>query len=322
MAVTSVRISTTAHGIRPVDPLRDLPAIVELIETGFHEELDPQGWKMLKRMRRAAERSWWTWLTGEGWAPNGFVWVEQGRIVGNLSLRRAHARRPGGSMIGNVVVHPDFQGQGIGRALMEMALKTARSEHGRWVGLEVRADNAVARGLYERLGFRAVGQTEHLLRPAGLPWPDRPMTERWRSSQPADDRIWLALADQIYPQRQADVLEIRTGAYLFGGWEHWLDLWLAGEREGAWLRDEASPQQAVRVRTDRRYRFHSWDLLVHPASGAVGAQAAVARALAATRRFPSWPVVTLADPQPALLAELAALGFRPHRTLVQMVLDL
>jgi GNAT superfamily N-acetyltransferase len=308
-----------------VDPWDDLPAVIDLIELGFRDELDPQGFKMISVMRNMARRHFWTrlfWETPTG--PAGFVWIEKGRLIGNLSLRRAQTRHISGWMIGNVVVHPDFRGRGIGRALMNAALATVEEQNGRWVGLEVRADNEPARHLYESLHFAKVGQTDHWVRPAQLPWPN---LADWPSPAPADSwkaarsdqmRIWLNLADAVYGFQQVEILEVRPQAYSFGEFERTLDLWLQGEREAAWLWGKDTPRLGVVVRTDVRYHFYTWELFVHPQSGEFGVQMAVARALQAMHRRPTWPVITIVPPDPYLRQCLEKLGFQHHRSLIQM----
>ena len=311
------------QGVRPMNPLRDLSAVVTLIELGFSQEMDPQGQKMLARLRRMARYSPVERLIlGAPSSPPGLVWVEDEHVVGNLSLRRAAGGSSQGYLIGNVVVHPDYQGRGIGHALLEAAIETTQKRKGHWIGLEVNANNAVARRLYEQLGFREAGYTEHLLRPANLPWPVVSTTQgAWRKSSPKDGALWTALAAAIYRQLQAQVLEVRRGRYVFGGWERQLTLWSSRQRESAWLQAAETPQLAVRVQTDRRYRFHLWELLAHPLTGGRGSGEVVARALAATRRAPSWPIISMiAATESTLLAVLQELGFRRHRTLLQMIL--
>ncbi len=325
MAITiQVRTGAQARGVRPVDPTRDLPAIVELVALGFEEELDPQGQKMLAEMRRAAQHRTWTAAINGDIDSAGFVWIEGERIVGNLSLRYALPGQTRGQIIGNVVVHPDYRGRGIGRALVEAAIQAVQRQDCRWVGLEVRADNPAACALYTHLGFQTVGKQHHLLRPGGLPWPEAvgaPLS--WRTSKPRDSHLWMRLADAIYPPRQQWVLEVRPGQYTFGGLERRLNRWLAGEREGAWLYgDGEEARLAVSVRTDKRSRFHLWDILAHPAEGAAGARAAVAQAVRATRHFPPWPVIIFAADQEPLVQALFDMGFKRHRALVQMLLEL
>jgi ribosomal protein S18 acetylase RimI-like enzyme len=321
MTVVKVR----AHsGVRPVDPQRDALAIVDLVALGFENELDPQGLKMLAQMRQIAQRRTLSALgLNTDLEPAGFVWVEEGRIVGNLSLRYALPSRSRGQMIGNVVVHPQYRGMGIGRAMVEAAVTAAQQQGARWIGLEVREDNPAACGLYAHIGFEAVGRQLHLIRPANTPWPNAGQTEvAWRASKPKDRLLWTQLADEVYNRRQKWVLEIRPNEYSYGGLERKLDLWFSGEHEGAWLYGDTEARLALRVKTDRRSRFHVWDMLAHPQTGETGAQATVVQALHATRRFAPWPVIALVADQAPLAQALYDVGFELHRPLMQMVLEL
>jgi ribosomal-protein-alanine N-acetyltransferase len=61
----------------------------------------------------------------------------------------------------NVAVRPGFRGRGIGAAVVGSLIGRARGLHGvAEFTLEVRASNAAARRLYERLGFREEGRRE------------------------------------------------------------------------------------------------------------------------------------------------------------------
>jgi ribosomal-protein-alanine acetyltransferase len=59
--------------------------------------------------------------------------------------------------IQTIAVDPARRGAGLGRALMHALLAEARRRDAEHVFLEVRADNPVARGLYDSLGFAAIG---------------------------------------------------------------------------------------------------------------------------------------------------------------------
>ncbi len=315
-----------ATHLRALDPGRDMPAVLKLIELGFRKELDPQGWKMLRQMRRIYQPSHLAnavYRTSIGTA--GFVWTENGRVVGNLSLRHAQPRSSHGRLIGNVVVHPEYRGQGIGRALMERAIATARAEHARWIGLEVRIDNTAATQLYQHLGFRAVGVTHHLLRPKSMPWPPYPKPDKnWCRSTSKDSVHWKQLATLVHGYHQRLVLEIRTSAYEFGGFNRWLSLRLSQQREKAWIRENGQGNIVLgaHIETDRRHRFHVWDVLMHPDAGKGGARELVAQCLASTRRYPPWPVVSLVPDLSPLTSALRVVGFEMHRTLQQMILEL
>lgn len=54
----------------------------------------------------------------------------------------------------SVAVHPDFTGQGLGRALMDACEDAALEHNSLFLRLEVRADNPAAIRLYENLGYR------------------------------------------------------------------------------------------------------------------------------------------------------------------------
>ena len=58
----------------------------------------------------------------------------------------------------NVAVHPSYQGQGIGRILVEAALEEFRKRGASFVNLEVRPSNAAAISLYIRCGFITDGR--------------------------------------------------------------------------------------------------------------------------------------------------------------------
>ena len=161
MLATTLQRNRDQAGARPFDPYRDSKPVAELISVAFRGRLGPDGEIALAEMRRIARLGpllWWAYWPGtgrSGIAP-GYVWTERGDVVGNVSLRRASEW--GGFFIGNVAVHPDYRGQGIARTLMEKALEAISTQSGRWVGLDARADNRIARQLYEHLGFREVGR--------------------------------------------------------------------------------------------------------------------------------------------------------------------
>jgi putative acetyltransferase len=83
----------------------------------------------------------------------------EGEVVGNLDLR-VHPDSPRRHHVGVVgmAVHDDWQGKGVGTSLMQAALDLADN----WLNLErlelnVYADNAAGRALYEKFGFEIEG---------------------------------------------------------------------------------------------------------------------------------------------------------------------
>lgn len=75
---------------------------------------------------------------------------ERGTLVAMAGER---LRVPGHAEISAVCTHPDHVGKGYAASLMSVLIEKMRSQ-GETPFLHVRADNARAIGLYERLGFR------------------------------------------------------------------------------------------------------------------------------------------------------------------------
>ncbi len=143
--------------LRPFEAHRDLEVVADLIELGFSETLDDEGRRYLSQMRSAASRAQTLGMFGlpnPGIGMSGFVWEEDGRVVGNLSLIPYLSRVRRNYLIANVVVHPDYRRRGIGRALTARGIEQARQNGAPCVWLHVREDNDSAIRLYEELGFR------------------------------------------------------------------------------------------------------------------------------------------------------------------------
>lgn len=90
---------------------------------------------------------------GNGIAGIGMVAEDDGIIVGFITgLTMAQELQ-----VHNIAVHPDYQGRGIGRQLMEAVDDLGRAGDYQRISLEVRQDNDIACKLYLSLGFKAVG---------------------------------------------------------------------------------------------------------------------------------------------------------------------
>ena len=58
----------------------------------------------------------------------------------------------------NITVDPPFQGQGWGRVMLDALALWARGQHAQWLWLEVRTSNRRAQQVYQRYGYRRVGE--------------------------------------------------------------------------------------------------------------------------------------------------------------------
>jgi ribosomal protein S18 acetylase RimI-like enzyme len=151
--------SAGGQHLRPINPQRDLIAIADLVELCFAGNLDREGKRYLEDMRLAARTPGYLLFASatEQWSSiplTGYVWIEKGGIVGNLSLipYRIHGKHH--YLIANVAVHPDYRRQGIGRALTLEGIRHARDAGVPSVWLQVREDNDAAVTLYTKLGFK------------------------------------------------------------------------------------------------------------------------------------------------------------------------
>jgi len=69
----------------------------------------------------------------------------------------------------NLAVHWEYRRQGIGRCLMQFALREGYRGQARLAVLEVRRSNLAARNLYESLGFRPIAERPNYY--GGVPEP-------------------------------------------------------------------------------------------------------------------------------------------------------
>ena len=58
----------------------------------------------------------------------------------------------------NITVDPDYQYQGWGRVLLDALALWARQQRAQWLWLEVRTSNQRAQHIYQRYGYRRVGE--------------------------------------------------------------------------------------------------------------------------------------------------------------------
>lgn len=115
--------------------------------------------EVLRNERRGYTHPWSEGIFRDCLSNGHECWLLEaaGRIVGHGILSVA----AGESHLLNVCVHPDCQGNGYGRALVEHLLERARCCDARAVFLEVRPSNLIAYRLYEQLGFNEVGVREN-----------------------------------------------------------------------------------------------------------------------------------------------------------------
>ena len=93
-----------------------------------------------------------------------------------------------------VAVHPDFQGQGLGQALLYALLQKAQQRGLERATLEVRASNQPALLLYEKFGFREAGRRRRYYEDTGE---DALILWRGRLQSPEFDQALINWQHQV-----------------------------------------------------------------------------------------------------------------------------
>jgi ribosomal protein S18 acetylase RimI-like enzyme len=315
----------TFTGLRPVRPRADLQEIANLIEICFAPTLDAAGRSAIQDMRTLGRARGIMWLfarLARALPPlYGFVWLERGQLVGNVTL--TPAEHGGGWVIANVAVLPAYRRRGIARRLMLAALDFVARRHS-FAVLQVEADNAAARALYASLGFREQRTFTHWRCPARqrpalvvLPLASlRPLT-------PADVPAVTALAERVRPNERGGLGWLRPVneaafrpqrfaalRYAFGGAR--TDIWLVPGTEG-------QPVAVLRLETRLGSLARSFDALIAPEYGEQLAAPLIGSVLRRLVNREHAVVTEHPADDEAMNAALREHLFRPERTLVHMI---
>jgi ribosomal protein S18 acetylase RimI-like enzyme len=314
-------------GIRPFDIGRDLRPVAELIADAFTNELDPRGMAALREMRIMSHLSGLIKLLSRSTGElddvfSGFVWVEAGKIVGNITVQRAD-KYGNRWQIANVAVAPAYRGRGIARTLMARALEHIEQSDGRWAVLQVYDHDQVARALYAHLGFEEVGGSVDLRldRVPKVAYPEarpdfsvfssqqwQPLYELATSQLNTHAQWWRALRRTDF---QAP-LETQFGEWLW---------WSLGRRRvyRRCFQNGRRFEAALMLNAQRWRGAHSLELWVRPEQAGAYEAYLVQWALATLQEYPRWPVkLGLSADHTAALNACREFGFKRLQTLITM----
>jgi len=205
---------TDAH-IRLIYLRKDLQPVANLVEMCFAEHMDAEGRAYLRHIRGAGRDSSSLYLDAAtpetSQIPfHGYVWEENGEIIGNATLIYSKKKGQPVYFIANVAVHPDQRNRGIGKQLTLRALKHVREHGGKSVVLQVREDNPAAIHIYETLGFNEISRRTNWIwdetstRKKRLP--DGVQVTRRSDDDWAQQKLWL---EAIFPETVAWFLPFR-----------------------------------------------------------------------------------------------------------------
>ena len=334
-ALTRRFSKTVVTGIRPFDIGRDLRPVAELIADAFAHELDPRGSAALREMRIMSHVGAFLKLLNRSTGEfddlfGGFVWVEEGKVIGNVTVQRADATGTRWQ-IANVAVAPAYRGRGISRQLMLRSLDHIAENGGDWAVLQVYAQNQIAHNLYLRLGFEEVGGSVDLRLDRIAKQSERDTEQKKGTPVPTNfysfsvDQ-WQSLYELVNNQQSGQMQWWRaprridfqiTFEQLLVEW-----FWRSLGRSHIYRRciQQTRRFDAALVLTAMHWRgTHQLQLWVQPDQYGQHEASLVQWALAMLQDYPRWPVtLNLNTQHTAALVAAKAHGFVEQQTLLTM----
>jgi GNAT superfamily N-acetyltransferase len=264
---------------------------------------------------------------------SGYVWEENGRLVGNLTLIPFLSRRQRCYLIANVAVHPEYRRRGIAREMTVAAIQYARQRSAPSVWLHLREENEAAIQLYENLGFqeRACRTTWYTPPPAANhldqkifhAQPEAELLRREtaslrlisrRSRHWAQQRQWLG---RLYPPELTWHLAIRAGM-LRPGLSGVIQRFFSNQ----WVQQWSAVQGDELLGVLTWQSTHSYaDALLLATAPEYERDAAFVLLANARKRLPSRRALALDYPAHQAEEAIRAAGFHIHQTLIWMAIS-
>ncbi len=329
MSSVTIPVQANDHPhLRPLNMLRDLSAIADLIEVCFSPTMDNEGQRYLSDMRRASrDDSFLRWATHMAETTSlplmGYVWEQDGRIIGNASLIPFRDKGKRVYLIANVATHPDHRRRGIGRALTERVMKQSRDKKASAIWLHVRDDNYGAIKLYQELGFQEIARrtTWQTNLDSRLPDPETDIR-----IVPRHPRFWPQQQEwlrRLYPDNLSWYHSWNINALRPGLW-NWLYLLFVDFNIRQWAAVRNEELLATVTWMPQGGRAETIYAATPPALAEVDTpqSEALASLLTQARRMPAYHSrLTLEYPAGEMAEAIRAAGFKPLRTLLWMRAD-
>jgi ribosomal protein S18 acetylase RimI-like enzyme len=316
------------EGLQPLDLTRHLAGVADVLEVCFASEMEEGGYSAVREMRFLSALGpllpVLLWLDlDKNILTRGFVWLEAGRVVGNVNVQLLE-HSPQTWAIANVAVHPEQRRRGIAQQLMQAALDYIQQHGGTQAVLQVDDDNVGAVALYTRLGFTHLATHTQWARSGrkALPaYEPSPFDIRLRAA--SEWKAELALAQTVRPEGLAWNRPLRETDFREAWWQR-LKRNLSGEAEERWAATPVESSElfgSLTIATGLP-EGDRLTLLVHPWFHGRLERPLLVRGLRRLGQRPwnarlEYP--THDEPASAVLREL---GFTAHRTLRWMKKEL
>ncbi len=315
---------STFRGILPFDATRDLGAVARLLEEAFRDE-SAIAFSRVPMMRELGIFMWTlNYIPTFPENISGFVWLEEGRIVGNLTLTRDEGWSDR-YFISNVAVKREYRRKGIARQLVRAALDELRVHSAKWALLNVRPTNPGAIQLYKEFGFQEIEMRGEwaLSGSTSLPLQKKEGNIALRPLRWSDHRGVVELARAATPATVKQFRRQEINSY----WLYWEDRvteivtdFFIGQMTRRWVIEQNGKLGAlVTVRRQRVFSPHRIEVQVHPDLRGNIEDHLVAFALEQLAGFPARIVRAGAtSTHPELIAALEARGFKFQNGLTLM----
>jgi ribosomal protein S18 acetylase RimI-like enzyme len=305
--------------LRAMNVFRDLSAVADLIEVCFAETMDNDGQRYIADMRRASRDNgflqWAAHMTESTSLPlTGFVWEEDGQIVGNASVIPFRERGKPIYLIANVATHPAYRRRGIARALTRRAMQYGWEKKAAALWLHVREDNPAALHLYQELGFEEIAR-----RTTWVAEPDPQLSQPFSEIHivPRHAHFWAQQQEwlrRIHPDALAWYRAFNFNA-LRPGLFNWLYLFFV----------DVNIQQWAAVRGNTLLATLAWiphggrmEPLIAAADRTSGTEALATLLIHARRTLRGPSRLSLEHPAGEMTEAFLAAGFSERRTLIWM----
>lgn len=316
------------EGPRPINLNKDVPQVIQLLELVFGHKLGGSGQHLFSGEAGFTQPAFlWRLKPMSNKLALGYVWEEDGRIVGNATLLAT--RQKSRFLVVNVAVHPDYRRRGIARGLMQALIELTQAKQGREILLQVVKGNEAAVSLYADLRFQTLGHmtTWHnnvaRLRDIESSISDYHPAQRirelprnwWKTAYQLDTRA-LPL-DLNWPE------PLPRDAYKLNFWRR-MDNFLNGRHAEVWATtNEANQLTGLAGIWSEWGRPHQITLRIHPAWQGQLERPLLAKTIRRLRYLPRRSI-RLEHPDDDKLTNelLREANFQPRRTLTHMRLDI
>lgn len=326
MVAHTARANSKARGARPFDPTRDLTAVARLLEEAFRSEhtFPLSNTPLLREVGIAL----WTLSYTPVFPENvtGFVWVEDGSVVGNVTITLEEGRLDR-YLISNVAVKTNYRRQGIARALMEIAIEHLRKREAKWALLNVRPQTAPAIQLYRHLRFQEIEMRGEWSSPAlqAPPGTNAPLANSMRALSSSDRRAVFDLLQAATPPLVSQ-FRLPRPTECSPNWDDRLSEsmidFLVGQTTRRWvLHRDLQIMALLILRAQRLASPHRISFQVHPEIRGQVEQDLIEYALGKLAAFPKREIrVGISSTHPELIAAVERRGLRFLNGLTLMAL--